>query len=211
MPLTQTQIMTDLSYLLGEQTVPTENVSDRQAFIQRTIDEVYRAFPWPQAMTTATLTVTSGAATLASNYYPQGTLDVREVLSGSEDDRVYDEVSYGQHDDYIEGDYKYWLSGGDPNYVIETKDDVSTLTARYQTKAPQVNASITIPFEDPMLFALGALRYVRIGENPEADITQEEDNFQVKLDQAIGLANRNKPRHKRRTLSSENDYFTGAV
>lgn len=211
MSVNQTDIMTQLSYLLGEQTVPTSNVADRQSFIQRTVEEVYRAYPWPQAMANATLTVTNYTATLASNYYPQGYLDVREVTSGAQDDDVYDQIPYEEHDDYEEGQYRYWLTGGDPNYVINTKEDASALSVRYMTKPPTVNASITVPFDDPMLFALGALRYVRIGENPEADITQEEDNFQLKLDQLIGVNNRGKPRKRIQTLASKDGWRTGNV
>lgn len=211
MAINQTNIMTDLSYLLGEQTVPTSNISDRQAFIQRTIDEVYRAYAWPQTMANATLTVTGFAATLASNYLPQSRIDVREVTSGAQDDNVYDEVPYEQHDDYKQGQYKFWVTGGDPNYVIETKEDAGTVAVRYQTKPALVNASLTVPFDDSMLFALGALRYVRIGENPEADITQEEDNFQVKLDQAMGSVLRNRPRKRRQTLASKDGWSTGSV
>lgn len=211
MAINRTDIMTDLSYLLGEQTVPTSGVSDRHAFIQRTIEEVYRRHAFPQTMANATVSVVSGAATLASNYFPNGPLDVREVSSGAQDDYVYENIEYDEHDDFRQGQYKFWLTGGDPNYVINTKEDASTLAVRYQTKPPQVNASISIPFDDPMLFALGALRYVRIGENPEADVTQEEDNFQVKVDQLIARYNRNKPRGRRRTLAERSGYYTGAV
>lgn len=211
MPINRTNIMTDLSYLLGEQTVPTSGVSDREAFIQRTIEEVYRTYAFPQTMTSTTVTLTSGAATLASDYFPNGPIDVRYVNSGAQDDHIYEEVPYDQSDDYNQGQYKYWVTGGDPNFVIETKETETPLTVRYQMKPPQVNASISIPFEDSMPFALGALRYIRIGENPEADITQEEDNFQVKLDQMIAQYIRNKPRGRRKTIAERSGWRTGAV
>lgn len=211
MPINQTDIMTRLSYLLGEQTVPTSGVADRQAFIQDTIEEVYRRYHFPQTMTTATVSVVSGAATLASNYFPNGPIDVREVSSGAQDDNQYALIPYDEHDDYRQGQYKFWLEGGDPNYVIKTKEDASTLTVRYQQKPALVSASMSIPFEDPMVFALGALRYVRVGENPEADITQEEDNFQVKLDQLIARYRRNRPRGRRKTLGERSNWHTGDV
>lgn len=211
MAITRTQIMTDLSYLQGEQTVPTSGVSDREAFIQRTVEEVYRTYAFPQTMTSATVSLTSNVATLASTYYPNGPLDVRVVNSGAQDDYVFTEIPYDESDDYKQGQYKYWLTGGDPNFVINSKDADATLTVRYQTKPPQINATITIPFDDPMVFALGALRYMRIGENPEADITQEEDNFQVKLDQMIAQSVRKGVRGRRKTLSEKSGWTTGSA
>ncbi len=41
-PFSLTDVMTDLSYILGEQSVPTSGVEDRKAFIQRTLEEVHR-------------------------------------------------------------------------------------------------------------------------------------------------------------------------
>ncbi len=211
MAINRTNIMTDLSYLLGEQTVPTSGVSDREAFIQRTVEEVYRSYAFPQTFETATVSLTSGVATIASTYYPNGPLDVRVVNSGSHADYLFDEIPYDERDDYDQGQYKYWVTGDETHAVINSNDGDSTLTLRYQSKPAEVNASISIPFDDSMVFALGALRYVRIGENPEADITQEEDNFQVKLDQMIAQYVRNSARGRRKTLSSKDGWRTGTA
>ena len=42
--LTLTTVMTDLSYMLGETSVPTTGTEDRQRFIQLALERAYRAY-----------------------------------------------------------------------------------------------------------------------------------------------------------------------
>ena len=203
------QVMTALSNLLGEQTVPTSNVTDRQNFIQNTLDEIYRAYPWQWAQTVATVTLTNGVGALPTNARVDAELDVRQVVAGANSDYVYEEVMYEEQDDFPEGSYKYWVTEDENGANINTKEGAGALTVRYQTVAPEINASISTPFPDPMVIALGALRYVRIGENPEGDVTQEEDLFKIRLDEVIAQAQRSKPRRRQRTKASVTGWYTG--
>ena len=49
--VTQTQILNTLTYLMGERTVPSTALEGRKDFIQRSLEEVYRAYPWAFAGT----------------------------------------------------------------------------------------------------------------------------------------------------------------
>lgn len=206
MSVNQQDAMLRLSYLLGEASIPTSGVDSRRAFVQDTLDEIYKAYPWEWAMTVATISLANGVATMPSGRLEDGPLDVREVSSGTLDDNVYTQTDYEAADSYIQGQYRYWLVGNE----LRSPEDDTTLTVRYQTAAPSINASISTPFNDANTIALGALRFVRISENPFADISQEEQNFQAHLEKHIAMANRNNAR-TRRSSHSISGYSTGDV
>lgn len=212
MPVNQTQVMTELSYLLGERTVPTSGTEDRKGFINTTLKEIYRAYPWEWAMTTATFSLTSGIASLPSGALVDRPLDVREIVSGSDNDNVYAQVTYQEQDNFNQGDYRYWITGTPDNYQINTKEDNATITVRYQVEAPTLDdaGAVTTPFPSANVVALGALRYIRMGENPQADISQEETLFRNRLEEYMGLARRNNPK-RRRSIQSVNNHNTGGI
>ena len=210
MSVNRDQVMTRLSYLLGEETVPTSGINARQGFIQDALDEIYRSHEWEWAKTTATTALTSNVATLASGIGLDLLVDIREVVSGANDDKVYTRISYEESDNFEQGTYKYWLDTSMDNPVVNTKEADATLTYRYSQMAPQINASVTTPFPSANVVALGALKYLRQAENPFADVSQEEQIFRARLEEYIANENRNKPRRTRSRQSTQSHY-TGAV
>jgi hypothetical protein len=211
MAINQTDVLEDLSFLLGESTVPTSGIDDRKRFIQRTLREVWTNYPWEFAKTSATFAVSSGTGSLPTNVMQDTAMEIRQVVSGDDNDYIYTQVPFDEKDEYHAGDYKYWLTGYEGALVLNTKESNATLDIRYTTTPPVVNASLTAPFPDAMPIALGALRYVRIGENPEADISQEESNFQRRLEEVWANYNMNKPRGERKTWQRKSGHFTGMI
>lgn len=207
--INQTDVLEDLAFLEGNQSVPTANIDDWKRFSQRSLEEAWRAYPWDFARTLATVTVTSGIATLASGAMRDGVYDVRFINSGSGDDHQYTQIPYEEQDDYAPGTYRFWLTGNTPNPVLNTKETDTPLTLWYKALAPQINASVVSTFPDSMIIALGAQRYIRKSENPQADTSQEEQTFQNKLDELWGWYNRSKPRKARRFSSGSKG--TGSV
>lgn len=207
--LNQTDIMTTLAYLMGERTIPTTATESRQDFIQRTIEEIYRAYPWPFANANATLTVDNGTATLPSNLDAQHKLYVYFYEGTTQ--TALDEISLGDSDMYGDGDRRFWLEKtGDNTYVIKTKDtDITTLIANHQTVAPSVNASIQTPFSDRMTVALGAKRYIKLAEDPNADVAQDEKLFQTRLGENIAAVQTSRPLKKFRKIYEANNYRLG--
>lgn len=199
--INQTDVLEDLSFLEGNQSVPTSGIDDWKRFIQRTLEEAWIAYPWDFAKTMATVSVSNGIATLASGAMLDGLYDVRFTVGGSGDDHHYSEIPFEEQDSYSQGNYRYWLTGNTPNPVINTKETDGILTAWYKALPPQINASVTVSFPDSMILALGARRYVRAAENPQADISQEEQTFQARLEELWGWYNRTKPRSARRVFS----------
>ena len=148
--VTQTQIMTTLSYLLGERSVPTTATESRQDFIQRTIEEIYRSYPFPFASANATVAVVDGLATLPSDVDWQH--KVNAYFYSGDTQKDLREINEADADKYSEDDNVFWLHpiGVGDTYTFNTKDtnyDVAHVT--YQTQPPEVNASICLLYTSP--------------------------------------------------------------
>lgn len=213
MAVTQQDALLKLSYLLGESTIPTTGaeLDQRKSFLQSTLEEIYRLHPFELNQVTATVAVVSGVASLATNVLQDSALDVRKVTSGSGDDNVFTQVPYSESDTFGAGDYRYWLTGYQGTTLLNTKEADQTLTVRYTTSAPLINGSVSTPFPDPMILALGALRYVRMSQNPFADIATEEEMFSTRLSEFIATYNRNTPRKYYKTVQEREGHHTGQI
>lgn len=209
--INQTDILQDMSYLLGEQSIPTSGIEDRKRFIQASLDRIYRLYDFQEFKAIATISISSGTGTLPSDTGESPDLDVRVVNSGSGDDYIFEQIPYEDQDRYSAGDYKYWLTGSAGDYTLNTKDDVSTVIARYIQEAPAVNASISTTFPSAMVIARGALVYYKQAENPLADISQDEALFQSELQEVIQRQIRNNPIRRARSIQELNGEFTGRV
>lgn len=193
--------MQDLSYLLGETSVPSSGTEDRQAFVQRALERVYRAYDWPMNKLTATIQLSAGIATLPSNVHQDSILDIRTIGNGVGDDHVYEQIQYRDQDNFSAGTYRYWMTGYEGAYILHTQETTSdVLMLFFESTTPIINASIATPFPSSMCLARGALPYVRQAEDPQADISQEEYLFQMELEEVIAQYNRSKPAVRGRTL-----------
>ena len=208
--INQSDILTTLAYLLGERSVNATTSAPRADFIQQTLVEAYQAYPWRFARTNATLTISGGIATLPTNYDDSHLAHVK-FNNGVETE--LDLVDPDDAEDLNDGDRATWIEAvGDDVFVIKTKDaDVTTALVRYQKKAPVLDSSGTVvtPYPNKMTIALGARRYVKLGQNPDADISQDEKIFQNKLSQDIAFQQVNAPRKRRKTAQTQTGTSTG--
>lgn len=211
--LSQTTVMQDLSYILGETSVPTSGTEDRQRFIQLALERAYRAYDFPFNKVTATVAMVNGIATLPTNVHQDSIMDIRVINSGIGDDQIYTRIPYNEQDDFGTGDYKYWLTGYEGTYLLNTSETTTstTLTLRYETTAPVINASITTPFPSSMALARGAIIYLRQAEDPQADVSQEEALFQMELDEVISQYNRARTQPRGKTLHEARGTYIGDI
>lgn len=210
--ITQTDILQDMSYLLGEQTIPTTGIEERKAFVQRALERTLRAHNFEDVKAIATVSLSGGQATLPSDIGYQPDLDVRVVNSGSTDDYIFERVSYEDKDNAVQGDYKYWITGSEGSYTLNTYEAGDyTLSVRYSQKAPSINASISTTFPSSMVLALGAMVYYRQSENPLADIAQDEARYQQELQEVISREIRNRPNRRGRSIQEVFNVYTGDV
>ena len=208
--INQSDILTTLAYLLGERSVNATTSAPRADFIQQTLVEAYQAFPWRFARTNATLTISSGIATLPTNY---DDTQPSQAKFASGDVVKLDRVDPDDENDLADGDRAVWLEAvADDVFVLKTKDsDVGTVRFRYQKKAPVLDSGGTIvtPYPNKMTLALGARRWVKLGQNPDADISQDEKIFQNKLSGDVAAEQINAPRKRRRTAQGQSGRATG--
>lgn len=208
----QTQALETLSYLLGENNVPTSSViTSRKNFLQRTLEEIYRAHPWNFAKANATLTFASGIATLPTDFDAQH--KIYSYFYNGQIQTELREINVGDSDMWEDNDNKFWVEHiSDGTYAVKTKDtNYTDAVVYYQTVAPTINASIYTPFPDQMTLALGARRYVKLGQNPDADISQDEALFQKRLNENIAASQVNRPLRKHRSIYKANNYRMGEV
>lgn len=208
--VTQTDAMQDLSYLLGETSVPTTGTEDRQAFIQRSLERIYRYYAFPFSQSVATITMTSGVGSLPTDARFAPALDVRYVQSSTRDDHVYSQIPYNEKDQYTQSAYKYWLlettAGVQTINTIETE---TPLSVRYSLQAPVINASIATAFPSSMVLAMGAIIYYRRAEDPLADTSVEEGSFMKELQEIIATFRRNRPVRRAIGKAEQGGYFIG--
>lgn len=205
----QSDFLTTLAYLMGERTVNSTTSGPRADFVQESLNEAYRAYPWRFARSNATLVVDSGTATLPTNYDSNHIL--RAQFLGTE---AVDLKPLNSDDDTSvqDGDRFAWIDVLEDGvtYVLKTKDsDVDSVSVRYQKQPPTLDSAGTIgtPYPNKMTIALGSRRYVKLGQNPDADISQEQAQFDKRLANDIASAQIAEPRKKRRQVGNATGEF----
>jgi hypothetical protein len=216
MAVNQTDVLQDMSYLLGEASVPTSGIDDRKRFIQRGLERIARIYDFNEMYAIATVSLTVGnngfySGTLPSDSGESPDLDVRKINSGTNDDYVFTKIPYEDQDKAQAGEYKYWLTGSTGDYTMTTRDDVAAVTVRYLQQAPTINASVSTTFPSSIVIARAALVYYKQAENPLADISQDEALFQRELEEVIARQQRNNAVGRAVGIQELNGVFSGQV
>lgn len=205
----QNDFLTTLAYLMGERSVNSTTSTSRADFIQSALNEAYQAYPWRFARVNATLTVTDGIATLPTTY-DDNHLAYAKFDSGTTGIDL-DAIDPDDEDSYEDGDRKVWIEaiGDGTRYVLRTKDtEATTVRFRHQTKAPTLaTASTGTPYFNKRTIALGARRDVKLGQNPDADISQDQAIFERALAKDIATHQTPAPRKKRRQAAGRTGDF----
>lgn len=202
-------VMTDLSYMMGESSVPTSGVDDRKVYIQRTLEEVHRYANWDWAEVTATISLVGGVATLPTLVALDSPLDVRVKQAG--DDLIFTMIPYEEQDKYGAGDYRYWLTGNQGAIFLNTAAADATLTTAFQRVPADLLSGESTYFPSSLALAKGASRYYRAARDPEYDVSQDDALFKSELDDILAMQNRNKPARRVRTIQGVYGTGTGDI
>jgi hypothetical protein len=209
--LTQANILTTLAYLMGERSVNSTTSAPRADFIQETLNEAYKAFPWRFAQATATLTISSGIATLPTDFDIDHAFTTTWFSGTTE--LGLDEIDGRDKKLVSNGDNAVWMtSPTEDTYVLNTKDTTPTsLSVIYQKRAPVLDSTgiITTAYPRKMTLALGARRFVKLGQNPDADISQDQAIFEKQLNRDIAAQQIPAPRKARRSRQGQIGSTTG--
>lgn len=203
-----TDYLLTLAYLMGERTIQSSTTAPRTTFVQSTLEEIYRAYKWPFAKVSASLAVSGGVASLPSTYDAQH--GVEGYFYSGTDQIPLDPVGDYDQVNFLDGDYRFWTEAqADGTFLLKTKDTIGSVTVNFQTKAPTVAASVASAFDDTMTVALGARRYIKLSQDPNADISQDEALFQRRLTENIAAVQVGNPKRKIRFLSQARGYRVG--
>jgi len=210
----RSDLLTTLAYLMGERASNSSTASQRADFLQSALHDVYGTYPWSFAQANATLTLSNGMATLPTNYDPRHAAYGK--FSQSSTEIRLDEISAYDNDQLVDGDRAMWIEpidGGDgTRYGVHTKDsDVSTVLLRYQKVEPILDSADTVgtPYPNKRTIALGAKIYVKSGQNPDADVSQEEAQYEKAKSQDVAQYQVQAPRRRRRTAQGQAGTSTG--
>jgi hypothetical protein len=204
---TQDDILLTLSYLRGERSVPANSIG-RKEFIQQALHEVHAAYPWKFAEVNATLSLSAGIATMPSGLTLEHEISV--VDKSTTTFIPYQEVDSRDDALVATGDPAWWITPlGNDLFQFNSLSSASALSIKYQGVEPTINASITTQYPDRLTIALGANRFVKLSEDPDADLSQDDAMFSNRLNQNIAAQNRNRAKRQRRTAQSEAGSYTG--
>lgn len=209
--LNQTDLLTTLAYLMGERTVNSTTSASRADFIQQTLNELYEHYPWRFATVNATLTLSNGLATLPTDFDISQKTNIT-WFNGSDETRL-DEIDPNDKGDVVNGDGAAWITNvGGGRFAINTKESTPTsAVVRYQQVAPVLDSAllITTPYPNKMTIALGARRWVKLAQNPDSDISQDQAVFEKMRDADVSAHQIPAPRSRRRTAQSQTGTRTG--
>ncbi len=207
----QSDFLTTLAHLMGERTLNSTTSAVRAGMVQNALIDAYRAYPWRFARANATLTVTNGVATLPTDYDNNHLAYAKYDNGGLVED--IDFVDADDEDELLDGDRAAWVEaiGDGDRYVLKIKDtDVALLRFRYQKLAPNLStASTGTPYPNKRTIAIGARRDVKLGQNPDADISQDQALFEKEISRDISAHQVNAPRKRRRTAHGQTGRATG--
>lgn len=207
-------LLNTLAYLNGERSASSATTAARTDFLQKTLEECYQAYPWRFARATATLSISSGIATLPTNF------DVAHRVKASyfsgDDEIGLEQIDQPDKADYVDGDRKFWLtsvsSASGVRYILNTKESSPTqVVVVHQTLPPTIAASTGTPYPNAMTLALGARRFVKLGQNPDADISQDQAIFQQYLDNDKAAEQIPSPTRTIRTIQDITGRHTGDI
>lgn len=207
--LYQSGLLQTLAYLMGERTVNATTSASRSDFLQRTLVEVYQAYAWRFNRKTSTLTFTNVStgvyqAALPTDFDNQFPPHIYYTNSGGTD-FTYNEIEPFDRDLAVDGSLTYWIvSNNDGTFSVRTKDTSvlsNTINIAYQQQAPTLDSAGTVgtAYPNGMTLCLGARRFVKLAQNPDADISQDQALFEKYL--AKDMAAEQVPHARRRRES----------
>lgn len=206
-----TPLLTTLAYLMGERSVSASTTAQRTDFIQKTLEEAYGAYPWRFNTANATLAISSGIATLPTDFDVSHPM-YASYFSDSVTELDLEEIDPTDKDQVSDGDKKFWLTAqSDGSFLLNTKDSISSAIVSYQKIPPTLDSAGTIgtPYPNGMTIAMGARRYVKLGQNPDADISQDQKLFEKNLANDVAAHQVPAPRKQRRTRHQQRGTYTG--
>jgi hypothetical protein len=177
--------LTDLSYLLGEDSVPTTGIDSRIGFISRICEDIAGRYKWSWNQAKATVALTASVGELPIDFRMGGIIYVK-----NQDGDYLSEADERYIDQY--GDKVFYINGSDSEgYEITVNNDIDTsLDIEYVKRSIAfTDAADVREFNVPirMSVARGSLIDIRRSENPFADVAPETAEYENEIKKLFKL------------------------
>jgi len=204
--VTLDQAQLGLAYLLNQNTVPPGESARRAFFIASGVQRIYRSFDFDMAKQTTDITTDDNGIADISDLN-LGILPAIETVSDGTFDYGFimatDAVSYHQ------GDHKYWLVlTEDHDWELHSTEPNNDLSFVY-FEAPEISSTQAVVFTQ-MVIAKASLIYYRQAQDPEADVSVEEDEFRQEVAELIDAQNRRRPQRFATTRRDRFNHHIGS-
>jgi hypothetical protein len=208
-------ILAPLSFSLGEESIPANVPASRIAFVQYGLERIARLYEFDWQMQVFTVTLTNGAGTLDSSIRVDAKMDVRQVVSGSDNDNVFEEVTQADFDNWNAGDFKYYISYSPGSTgiapTITTTEALGSIQVTASLAAPTISNSVGVTFPSAKIASDFALVFLRRGEDKDADTIVEEAIALQGLQELIAAEQRNNPTGRAKNRYDRTGHYTGEV
>jgi hypothetical protein len=133
-------------YLIGES--DTTSITDiHKSHINASIRDICNIYPFSWNLKTADLTLSSGTASLPSDYNPIWHIrDARVTGSSTGDDSVYTEIPIEERDNYDSDAYVYWITQSTTTgtFTFNTPTQTGTVTIYYYVIQADLSADADV-------------------------------------------------------------------
>lgn len=205
--ITKTELLTNLSRLMGNRVLPQGDHDDWTAYCQAAIDYAWRYYQWSWTMRHTNIA--------ASGDYVPDDFDLDSyIVPITSSSVVPTKVSLND----------YYMAGGSGaifafewdvtvnKYKVLIGDGISSLQFMYQAVPPTLDDNTSVVFPSAMTLASGAVIFAKLGENPtHADVAQDWDLFKQFLNDHIQHAERTQTLHTNMNLYDSNGTYLGDV
>lgn len=190
------------------------NNASRTRFINAAGADIYarKDFLWKRSSTTIALAA-DGTASLPADMNLDSFLDIREVLTGQKNDNIYQKIDITEKDAYTIGDFRFWITGNDGALTFNsTETDLPTLTVNYDKLwVDLVNVSDTCLIPRAMPIAAGAFVRLKRYDDPESDISQEKNDYEIEIIKLITEDDRKRGLRRFQGQTEKSGYYIGNV
>lgn len=172
---TYLQIRRRTAYLRGETDYGTGSTNTViNDHVNATVQDTVNLYPYSFTITTASLTLSAGTASLPTDYNPKWHLkDARITATGQADDRQFVEIDIVDRDLYADADNVYWITYDNTlkRYIFNTKALTGTVVIFYNFIPADMTADADVcVIPDAELTAYGAASKMWIGDERNTEL-----------------------------------------
>jgi hypothetical protein len=203
--VTLDQAQLALANLLNQNTVPSGEQARRAFFITSGIQRLYRAFDFDMAQQTALVSTDDTGVGDVSDLNLGPLPAVESITDGT---HTFTFIMAKDAVQFHQGDYKYWLVlNEDKEWELHTTEPDADLTFIHYD-SPEISTSQGVVFT-PMVIAKAALIYYRQAQDPEADVSVEEDEFRQEVAELVDAQNRRRPQRFAQSRRDRYNHYVG--